>query len=1805
MSFAPIAIADIASTKNTLSTLTINENTDPAIKKLYEELSESVAAHDELSRNYQSDLQDNATAMKDKEQSTANKVLGGATIAATGIGGMQLASGLAEKSADESAARDMDAYISTFSCRIGDTGSQLAYGQTYEVPGYSAEFMSLAQQYRDLAAQTKSVKEALGLKPGIESEEIIDKSTLYSYESATERTNIFDTASERLESGGAANKVKTGAIVAGVGVVGGIVGNAVINKDAPKESSKQIKNQYEADSKKIESDLNNKEKQLQTAIAENEKKIQKYNDDLKQHQEFIKTISDSDCADKFAEYTTYINGLAPITDNLQNASNLNINHDINSQKTAYDKCVSDAVAARLEKEKQNCLSNTAKQWVDNKCIDRPVATRGSSSTATKQTTPVVAATVPVASEETPEEQVGGEGRCPAKNPRLSTLNENTKVGDACSYGNVAEGTVFKYTSGQYKDTCSCTATACKLGYKLEKGNCVEETADSAGNCLRKVWDETSENNSKDKCSTFCAAKAKDNKCTHVNSINTDKKCTCNPTQQEIMDIVAKSNAAAEQQKEEQIANLKYFELCGNDKAKVDNKNYFCIDDFKGRVITGIKVTQLQAEGLAKEYASVKNGHTIECSQTSRQANIDDYIKCSSLDGKSFYEFQFDSITTSVDSTIKASILNGVCNYIHGSKFTDSGCDANNNRGSYVNGRYVASSGGSTCWSARCESNQATCTKINKSLQRFGYGAKFASHSKVSGNTCVINSPSSSSALKTAFGVDNYAFYHGIQVRGSQQVISYLKQYVTESAKPTTITSFRCNDGPTQRYDFSGMVTESDDVLRCYANNQEIDFVFDDLSEAWKKYVSGGMQGMSCIVASGTYTGKQCIGLDEQQCINLGKANLTDCPGCKQAKWDKEKQSCILPSSASATNLQKGIRVGGIVVGVAAGAVLTVVSGGTATPVLVLVAVEAGGGAIEIVSEVKMNKVAQEFLTNSQKCKNATCAEGMVKDNLQRMSNLASRFTDAEINAIDTEMARLINLLPPESQIYQKTLAENSKGFFDSDSWEPEQVWQAVGLGLQLTGLVTAIGRNAVKKLGRATTAFKNGAKKAAQTVATKTDNAVSMTATQAKRLDEIDARLTRIKNTPNSSDEVTKLNYERNQIMNQVGTKDADVIAVAKSNAYDQKAITDAQKELSDAREALAKRMKWEEANPGAARNDLQSRSSYGHTARDNVTRAEQKLRDMGIDVPASTTSQTTPVTPARPAATTTPKPAVVTPVSVVDDAVKQADEVAVVAKMTDDVPVVKVADDAVDGAKLADDVPGSAVKPTDDAAKIKAEQDAAAKKLADEQAAKLKAEQDAAAKKLADEQAAKRLADEQAARAVTQKLDNMKSRTGLNDLNLVPATQNSAGVDQYRLLTQLEEEADDIVRNLNNRGIHAGKIKTGTGVNEKIYVAIVDDASDYAKLKPFVQPEKAIVAKIAPVVDNVVVASADNIANLRRSASSNFDKYLDDFKRTGDSVGLPKQRLSDDGWRALNDDLSTDNIRLFDDGDGYMRFGRTNSQPVIESAKLSDSVAGFSANAKRIVGEVDAIKSQKGKVVAFEKSYFDNLSGTEQSHINQMVRENGYAYVTKSQPDGGGGSYPTKILIFQKTDDMVDSGHSIIRRLTPKRIGNTRNAITTINGKGVFLETLESGQVVGNVSGRPVVVVNYDGHRIPFYASSGSAGKLDVPTGEWEVFFGFGTDGWFNKGSINSILNHYDSADLRKIANALNDIIGDQRNVEDVVSSYLRRSHGGIGNVASYDGPKVSSESINRMLDFTPIDYGAGSNRMYQNIEQVRNYFN
>ena len=542
------------------------------------------------------------------------------------------------------------------------------------------------------------------------------------------------------------------------------------------------------------------------------------------------------------------------------------------------------------------------------------------------------------------------------------------------------------------------------------------------------------------------------------------------------------------------SSIKFYHACA--KENKGKAGYICVDDFfTNKIYGGTQVNLTPGKTLAKEYARLKhNDSTVQCRNKFDPGTLDDTLMCTSYNKNAYYEFVFDDLEEPKDKTIQDSVQNAICR-MYDAKPTTAGCAGG---GTNV-------SGTATCWSASCAADRAKCTKINQSMAKFGYSAIYKD------NKCEINfnSINDKSELKTAYGIDNFVFCHGIQVANAPNVETYLKQYVAERAG-VSASSVKCDSG-FNTYTGTGCTRNGitdfkDDIKTCRVGNNQIDFVFDDINEKWKKTVKGGVQGMSCIVTGGTYSGKRCIGLGEQQCEVLRKSNLKECPECKTAKWDDATQSCILPSSKSAQNLQKGINIGLIVGGAVVGVALTVVTAGAAgAPVtaIVLTGIETVGAGIELTSQLKINGIADDFLVESNKCKNASCAKKMLAENLQRMANYANDMTAAEADAVDSEMARLANLIPDDDEIWATMLvngtdmADNKLGFFDTDSWEPEQVWRAVGIGLQLASLITGITEWAISKssrIAKSTATIKQKFARAIQSI----DNAPENTLTTAQ-----------------------------------------------------------------------------------------------------------------------------------------------------------------------------------------------------------------------------------------------------------------------------------------------------------------------------------------------------------------------------------------------------------------------------------------------------------------------------------------------------------------------------------------------------------------------------------------------------------------------------------------------------------------------------------------------------------------------------------
>lgn len=610
---------------------------------------------------------------------------------------------------------------------------------------------------------------------------------------------------------------------------------------------------------------------------------------------------------------------------------------------------------------------------------------------------------------------------------------------------------------------------------------------------------------------------------------------------------------------------RFFRVCASDKGKTGGKER-CVDDVFNGALEGIQVPKSIGVSLAQEYARVKYNDEIVCRDPFVKIGVADYsLLCKSSKEKIFYEFKFDDLEETKDYAIYSSIVSALCR-IHDVKYLPAG-SSTSYTGGYTGGMY---SGGTKTdvWSDACDTtDEKKCEKISKSARRFAFGAQIGKY--MDKNACLVEH--GEQVLRTMFGIDNMYFRkNAVQLNMKTHLKDQIKQFVISEIAPERLVSFDCDDAYWPYYDRSGSVVKIDDVLTCYVNDYPIDFVFDDLSEAKKIMSKAGEQAMTCIVQGGTYDGKHCLHLDQVACDKLKAVSDQTCPECKDAYWDDKDEVCKLPASAKGTNLKKGIVISGIVAGAVAGVAITLGTGGTTAGALVIVAVETTGAAIELGAQVKINQAADDFLLQSNNCNEAECAEELIGKHLQRLANMTNDLSQQEENAIDQEMVRLINLVPDDSDLITDilengiSLADREKGFFDLDSWEPEQIWRAVGIAMQLASVVTSVGKW-VKTGGKVT-----------QTLDEATDvMRMKLTRAQAKSLDDLDdliSTLTQQRQVAglgkSKADDLwaalKTAQQKRTTLLNNLGNPSDELLALLKQEAYLEDGLGAARSSLDD-----------------------------------------------------------------------------------------------------------------------------------------------------------------------------------------------------------------------------------------------------------------------------------------------------------------------------------------------------------------------------------------------------------------------------------------------------------------------------------------------------------------------------------------------------------------------------------------------------------------------------------------------------------------
>jgi hypothetical protein len=363
-----------------------------------------------------------------------------------------------------------------------------------------------------------------------------------------------------------------------------------------------------------------------------------------------------------------------------------------------------------------------------------------------------------------------------------------------------------------------------------------------------------------------------------------------------------------------------------------------------------------------------------------------------------------------------------------------------------------------------------------------------------------------------------------------------------------------------------------------------------------------------------------------------------------------------------------------------------------------------------------------------------------------------------------------------------------------------------------------------------------------------------------------------------------------------------------------------------------------------------------------------------------------------------------------------------------------------------------------------------------------------------------------------------------------------------------------------------------------------------------FIQPEKMI-----SKFDNV----AHNIARLRYGASKNFTKYLDDFKRLGTSVGLPIGRLSMSEWQALNNSLIDDGVELFQDGQ-YMRFRK-----LAKIIDINELLRRFNKTPVFRPAASNSLGRDYYRVVINDTDDVDNIIKTLQNNgfyvsANQTVSGEKFIGVSTDDIFGLWDDAPTNWLkTGRNMDNIIGNEKHFANHRLDKLLNYTDEplVIGKLKGHDVFIDPKDFGQV----SERPIIMVSIADRKIPFYISTGTAGKITVPTGKWEFFGGIDPiTGWFNKGSLDDINSHYGVYEFKQIADMLDQKVGDVRNVQLIAESNTRAQQGGQGMVAVIrDVSELDINNINQFFAVTPSPNGFGDRALRQNIADLQNWFN
>lgn len=156
-------------------------------------------------------------------------------------------------------------------------------------------------------------------------------------------------------------------------------------------------------------------------------------------------------------------------------------------------------------------------------------------------------------------------------------------------------------------------------------------------------------------------------------------------------------------------------------------------------------------------------------------------------------------------------------------------------------------------------------------------------------------------------------------------------------------------------------------------------------------------------------------------------------------------------------------------------------------------------------------------------------------------------------------------------------------------------------------------------------------------------------------------------------------------------------------------------------------------------------------------------------------------------------------------------------------------------------------------------------------------------------------------------------------------------------------------------------------------------------------------------------------------------------------------------------------------------------------------------------------------------------------------------------------------------------------------------NLLSSININGKEYNTID-------YSDRVMVLMKIGKYNIPFYISTGQAGKKTVKAGNWYAVFGIGVEkGWINKGSEKQINNNYGFPVFEKLSKILNEGLGAIQSREDNGNGKLKE---GIGFLSD---SKQDLEAFNNNMNLStkPAGKNTDTKDFYDHVNSTLSLLN